>query len=170
MIQPQEHQHYQQWFYSVDTDRSGSITGQELGNIQFNGRAIGPQVGYKLVKVFDRDGSGSIDVREYSILHKFLTLMQNAFMAVDTARQGILAPQAIFTAIQQSGFQVSFPTIQAMARKFDPQNRGIDFATYLFMVAHLAHARTIFEWNDRQRSGQIHLTYDALAHIATDIL
>jgi len=170
MITPQEQQYYQQWFFSVDTDRSGSITGQELAQVQFNGQPIGPQVGFKLVKVFDRDGSGSIDFREYSILHKFMTLMQNAFLANDVQRRGVLLPQQTFQAIQSSGFQVSLPTIQAMAKKFDPTNQGIIFSTYLFMCAHLAHARSIFEWNDRARTGQIHLSYDALAHITTDVL
>jgi Ca2+-binding EF-hand superfamily protein len=170
MIQPHEHQQAAQWFYSVDHDRSGSISGTELAGIQFNGTPIGPQVGFKLIKVFDRDNSGTIDLREYSILHKFLTLMQNAFMSNDQGRQGKLQPQQIFTAIQSSGFQVSLPTIQAMAKKFDPTNTGITFSTYLWICSHLAHARSIFEWNDRARTGNINLTYDALAHIATEIL
>jgi len=170
MIQPHEHQTFQQWFFSVDTDRSGHITGNEIAQIQFNGRPLGPTVGFKLVKVFDRDASGSIDLREYSILHKFLTLMQNAFQQIDQQRLGYLPPQQIFQAIQSSGFQVSLPTIQAMAKKFDPTNRGIDFPTYIFMCAHLAHTRSIFEWNDPRRAGSITLNYDQLAHIATEIL
>lgn len=71
--------------------------------------------------------------------------MQNAFFSIDVQRRGVLAPAQIFQAITASGFQVSMPTIQAMAKKFDPQNAGINFSTYLFMCAHLAHARSIFE-------------------------
>ena len=50
----------QQWFAAVDRDRSGSITPQELQNLSFGGRPLGYQIALKLVKVFDRDRSGSI--------------------------------------------------------------------------------------------------------------
>ena len=58
----------------------------------------------------------------------------------------------------------------ALVQKFSTPGRGVDFPNYLFMCAHLAHLRSIFEWNDTDRDGRITLTYDALAHIGTDIL
>jgi len=154
----------------VDSDRSGTVTGQELGLIQFNGRPIGPQVGFKLVKVFDKDGSGAVDLREYSILHKFLTLMQNAFLTADTQRQGVLAPPAAAQALQASGFPVTQPTIQALIKKFNPTGANLDFPTFLFMVAHLAHSRSVFEKFDHARSGSITLNYDGLVSVATEVL
>jgi len=170
LIQPQEHQYYQQWFYSVDADRSGTVTGQELGLIQFNGQPIGPNVGFKLVKVFDKDGSGAVDLREYSILHKFLTLMQNAFLTADSARQGVLTPTAAAQALTSSGFPVSQPTIQGLIKKFNPTGQNLDFPTFLFMVAHLAQARTVFEKFDRARTGTVSLNYDGLVAVATEVL
>jgi len=137
----------------------------------FNGRPLGPQVGKKLVKVFDKDSSGTIDMREYCILHKFLTEMQALFFAADTDRSGTLDEREVFQAITNCGFQVSFPTVAALCKKFDITGRKMyDFSVFLFMVAHLAHCRSIFEWNDTARTGQIALTYDSLCHIGTDLL
>jgi len=44
----------------VDKDRSGNIQSSELAQIQFNNQPIGINVATKLIKVFDKDGSGSI--------------------------------------------------------------------------------------------------------------
>jgi len=157
-------------FSSVDRDKSGSISAQELSQIQFSGKPIGLAVATKLIKVFDRDQSGSIDFNEYAVLHKFLTTMQNAFFAADRDRSGSIDSNEILSALQQAGFTLSMATIQTYGRKFDPAGRGIDFPNFLWMCAHLAHCRSIFEWNDQQRKGQIVLSYDALCHIAADLL
>jgi len=170
MIQPQEMQTMQQWFASVDRDRSGSISAQELAQIQFASKPLGISVATKLIKVFDRDHSGSIEFAEYAVLHKFLTLMQNAFFTADKDKSGAIDPNEILTALQQAGFNLSMPTVQAYGRKFDPAGRGIDFPNFLWICSHLAHCRSIFEWNDQQRRGSITLTYDALCHIAVDLL
>jgi len=170
MIQPQEMQVMQQWFQSVDRDRSGSISSQELAQIQFSGKPLGVSVATKLIKVFDRDHSGSIDFNEYAVLHKFLTMMQNAFFTADRDRSGTIDPPEILQGLQQAGFSLSMATVQAYGKKFDPNGKGLDFPNFLWMCSHLAHCRSIFEWNDTQRRNQIVLSYDALCHIAVDLL
>jgi len=192
-VSPQEMQVMQQWFASVDRDRSGSISAPELAGILFNQRPIGMGVANKLIRVFDKDGSGTIDFREYCALHQFLNTMQNAFFSADRDRSGYIDANEMFAAMQAASFQLSLPTIQglplllsslllssllclcrcrplALSHKFSIPGRGIDFPNFLFMAAHLAHLRSIFEWNDLDRDGRITLTYDALAHIGTDIL
>jgi peflin len=64
-------------------DRSGSITAAELQHLAFNSRPIGFNIAHKLVAVFDKDRSGSIDFMEYATLHSFLSSMQQAFAAAD---------------------------------------------------------------------------------------
>jgi len=169
-LTPQEQQQCQQWFQLVDKDRSGSIQAIELAEVQFNGKAIGLQVATKLIKVFDRDGSGSIEFNEYCALHKFMMTMQNAFFQADSDRSGTIDSREIWLALTGAGFQISSPTVQAIVQKFDKTGRGLDFSNFLYLCGHLAHVRSIYEWNDPQRRGQIVLTFDNLAHIATDIL
>jgi Ca2+-binding EF-hand superfamily protein len=50
----------QAWFYSVDKDRSGSITYNELANLRFANKPLGVAAAKKLIKVFDKNYSGSI--------------------------------------------------------------------------------------------------------------
>jgi len=96
--------------------------------------------------------------------------MQNSFFTADKDRSGTIDAQEIHAALIQAGFQLSMPTVQAAVAKFDPTRRGLDFPNFLFLCAHLAHCRSIFEWNDAQRSGQIHITYDAFCHIGIDLI
>jgi Ca2+-binding EF-hand superfamily protein len=163
-------QRFQQWFRSVDRDNSGSISAPELAGIQFGNRPIGAPVAAKLIKVFDKDHSGTVDFNEYVALQRFLEHVSNAFFAADKDRSGTIDAQEILTALGQAGFQLSMPTIQAAVAKFDTTRRGLDFANFLFVCAHLAHCRSIFEWNDTQRTGQIHVGYDAFCHIGIDLI
>jgi len=169
-ITPQELQVMQQWFQSVDQDRSGTISAQELAGVLFNGKPIGLPVALKLIRVFDKDNSGSIEFREYASLHKFMQNMQNAFFAADRDRSGFIDANEMQQAIGGAGFQLSQPTLQAISTKFSVPGRGVDFPNYLFLCAHLAQMRAIFEWNDTDKDGRITLTFDALAHIGTAIL
>ncbi len=87
----------QAWFHSVDRDRSGSITANEIASskdnpptlhvcsitlsrelmpcnssiylVTFNGVPLGFDVATKLVKVFDRDGNRSIGILTLLSLH-----------------------------------------------------------------------------------------------------
>jgi len=162
-------QSLQQWFRSVDRDNSGTVQTQELAGIQFDGKPLGTQVATKLVKVFDKDQSGAIDFNEYVALQRFLELMQRAFLAA-VGEGSTISPKDILTATGQAGFELSITTIEAAVRKFDPTCRGLDFPSFLYICAHFAHCRSIFEWNDQQRVGKIQLTYDALCHIGIELL
>eukprot|EP01125_Pyxidicula_operculata_P004390 TRINITY_DN1671_c0_g1_i4.p1 TRINITY_DN1671_c0_g1~~TRINITY_DN1671_c0_g1_i4.p1 ORF type:complete len:309 (-),score=113.63 TRINITY_DN1671_c0_g1_i4:73-999(-) len=169
-LSPQEYQQCQQWFQSVDRDRSGTVSVPELSQVQFNGRPIGAPVAAKLIKVFDKDQSGSVDLNEYCSLHKFLNIMQAAFFRADADRSGTIGANELYQALSSAGFQLSQQTVTAVTKKFDTTGRGLDFPTFLFVCGHLAHIRSIFEWNDQQRTNQITLNFDQFAHVGTDLL
>merc|ERR1712137_1070474 len=64
-IQQAEMNKLRAWFASVDSDRSGSISHVELARLTFGGFPLGLDIAIKLVKVFDRDRSGTIEFYEY---------------------------------------------------------------------------------------------------------
>jgi len=167
---PQAFAALQQWFNSVDQDRSGTINANEIANIRFAGQPLGLEVATKLIKVFDKDQSGSIEFVEYAILHQFLNVIQNAFFTADANRSGTIDAREIYTALQTAGFTLNFNTVQAAVTKFDTSKTGLNFQQFLLLCSHLSHLRSIFDWNDAQRSGRISLSYDQLCLIGTDIL
>jgi Ca2+-binding EF-hand superfamily protein len=170
-ITPQQLGIIRAWFDSVDRNRSGSISAMELAMANFGGRPLGFELSNKFIKVFDKDRSGTIEFNEYLGLHQFLTVMTNAFIMGDRDRSGYLDPTEIFTALMAGGFQLSLPTVQALVAKFDRARTGmITYETFLLMTAHLAHVRSIFEWNDPSRTGRVTYNYDQLTLVTTDVL
>jgi len=165
----------QSWFSSVDTDRSGTISANELALLQFGGRPLGFRTAKKLITVFDKRQMGSVDFPEYASLHQFLNKMQSDFFQADRDRSGFLDPNEIFGALQNAGFQLSLPTVQAICNKFDttPPGQpklGLAFENFLQVVAHLAAVRSIFEWNDVQKNGRVTFSYDQMAHVTTHLM
>ncbi len=137
-------QEYQQWFNAVDKDRSGSISAQELMLLAFGGKPLGLETAKKLISVFDRDKSATIDINEYAVLHKFLTAMQNAFFAADKDRNGTLDAQEIYTAVVSAGFTLQFNALQAFYRKYTVGKPGMDFVSFISMITTIALVRVSY--------------------------
>jgi len=155
----------QAWFTSVDLDRSGTITANELAAITFNGVPLGPLVATKLVQVFDKDRSGSIVFYEYAAMHKFLSTLQTSFFASDTDRSGRIDAREIHAALAKTGLQVGLPAVQCLMTKYDKSGYGLIFQDFLLLCATIAQGRSLFQWRDTSRTGQISINLDQLLEL-----
>jgi len=168
-IQQAEMQKLQAWFASVDSDRSGSITATELQRVTFGGYTLGLDNAIKLVKVFDKDRSGTIDFYEYAALHQFITLMQSAFTQADHDRNGALDAREIHTALGKSGFTIGLQPTQLFFAKVSQGGQTINFPQFLRMGADIALLKSKFEWADSDRDGTIHINFGQLLEICADL-
>jgi len=168
-INPQEMYEIQSWFASIDLDRSGSITANEIAAITFNGVPLGLEVASKLVQVFDRDRSGNVSFHEYASMHKFLSTLQAAFFAADQDRSGRIDAREIYNALARCGFTASFPSIQALMYKYDKTGYGLMFQDFLKVCSTIAQTRSLFQWKDPQRTGQISVTQDQLIELVAQM-
>jgi len=170
-VSPMEMQTMQAWFTSMDRNRTGQITATELANLALQFGPIGFPTAKVLVKVFDKDYSGTIDFNEFVSLNQFVLRMQASFFQADLNRTGTLDAKEIFNALSSAGFQMSLPTVQAICLKYDKSGSGqVGFESFIQICAHLAAVRSIFEWNDPQRVGKVTLTYDQLSHITIHLM
>lgn len=117
MMQPHEVLEATAWFGAIDRDRSGHITANELQQCTFANVPLGFDTAAKLIRVFDKNYSGHIDVYEYCAMHKFLSIMQNAFFAGDRDRSGRLDAIEIHTALGVGQLTVALPAVQALYNK-----------------------------------------------------
>jgi len=152
----------------MDKDRSGSIAANELANVAIGGTPIGIETAGKLIRVFDVDKNGTIDFYEYAALHKFLLSMQALFQQQDRDRSGTLDANEIGSALAAGGFRMGPLAIQSLFRKYNKSGYGITTVEFLGLVAHVAQVKSIFEWRDKQRSGQVVLDMDSLLEITSD--
>merc|ERR1711991_93411 len=111
---PHEKQEAKAWFAAIDRDRSGSITANEIAQCTFANQPLGWDTAAKLVRVFDKDMSGSIDQFEYFCMHKFLSLMQHAFFSGDKDRSGRLDAREIHTALGVGQMQVPMQAVNVL--------------------------------------------------------
>eukprot|EP01117_Protostelium_nocturnum_P011795 TRINITY_DN42_c0_g1_i2.p1 TRINITY_DN42_c0_g1~~TRINITY_DN42_c0_g1_i2.p1 ORF type:complete len:297 (+),score=109.28 TRINITY_DN42_c0_g1_i2:127-1017(+) len=161
---------FQQMFQTADKDRSGNISFNELATMPFCGRTIGLQNAKILMRVFDKDRSGTIDFIEFATLYQFLNSMAGAFQQADADRSGYLDSREIHSAVSGAGFQVSLPTIQEICAGFpimgsQIRGAGVSFDQFISICSRLAAVRSIFEWNDVNRTGRVTFTYDQLSQI-----
>ena len=171
MIQPHERQEMSAWFAAIDRDHSGHITANEIQACTFANVPLGYDTAAKLVRVFDKDHNGWIGFTEYCSLHKFLSLMQQAFFAGDTDRSGTLDAREIHHALQVGRMQVAFSAVQALYNKYNRDGRGVAFGDFLQLVAHIACAKSVFNWEDRAQGGRgtVNVTFDKFLEMSGNI-
>lgn len=139
----------QQWFFSVDKDRSGQITAVELAEFRgtFLPTNLGLDLADKLVRVFDKDRTNAVEFNEFVLLFRFLEAMHKAFVDADRDRSQTLEAGEIHQAFQNSGFtMLDRKAIDALFRKYDLQRVGsVSLNGFLAMAADVAIIRTKFE-------------------------
>ena len=125
-------------FNAVDLDRSGKITFNELQKVltmpgsELQGSIFSERCAKRLVRMFDRNGNGSVDFEEYSALHQYLIQMKAGFESVDTNKSGKVEFSEVTTTLSRVGFNFSPQVIQKLFKMFDFQNKGaLEFDGYI---------------------------------------
>lgn len=172
MIAAQEWAEIQQWFFAVDQDRSGHITAVEVARCTFGGFPLGFETARKLVRVFDRDGTGTITFHEYAAMHKFIALCQHGFFTADRDRSGRLALNEIFTALGVTQMGASFPSVQALFNAYVRDPYGLTFSEYLQLACHIAATKTAFLQENAMQGnrGVVQLDFDKLLFVSAKIV
>eukprot|EP01089_Gocevia_fonbrunei_P011144 TRINITY_DN2425_c0_g1_i5.p2 TRINITY_DN2425_c0_g1~~TRINITY_DN2425_c0_g1_i5.p2 ORF type:complete len:247 (-),score=70.42 TRINITY_DN2425_c0_g1_i5:1100-1840(-) len=167
-LNPTELQQMQQWFSSMDRDKSGSVAANELANVAIGGIVLGLENGCALIRVFDVDKNGTIDFYEYAALHKFLLNMQQLFAIGDKDRSGKLDQNEISQALVAGGFRLGPLAVTSLYRKYNKSGFGISQADFIGLVAHVALVRSIFEAKDFNKTGTVPITEEQLVEITSN--
>lgn len=171
------------WFRGVDRDGSGFIDAKELATMQlpgqgsWRGKCLGAAAADSLISLFDRDNSRTIDFYEFVSMYEFIDQMQHAFYIGDADGGGTLDSAEIHHALMHGGFAINSQVSYIFYRKYDalrPDQRGLDFLSFMLMVAELAIIRTKFSLFDADQDGLIDLNdflclYFSLAQSAKPI-
>lgn len=87
----------QQWFTSVDKDRSGRIESKELQVALANGKGqhfsdIACQM---MIGMFDKDKNGTVDVYEFQQLYNYINQWLGVFRMYDRDQSGCIEEQEL---------------------------------------------------------------------------
>ncbi|KAF4598849.1 hypothetical protein EYR38_007259 [Pleurotus pulmonarius] len=168
-----------QWFSTVDTDRSGHISAQELERALINGdwTPFDLDTVKLLMSIFDTDRSGTIGFNEFAGLWKYIKDWQGVFRHFDRDRSGSIDGQELHAALSQFGYNLSPQILDQVQRKYDspvsgsdikasgvvrpgqPQP-GISFDRFVRACVVIKQLTESFQRLDTQRSGWVQMSYE----------
>jgi len=153
------------WFASVDTDRSKTISVTELAQYPFNNKPLGFDLARQLLKVFDKDNSGSLQFYEFASLYHVLTLLLQTFNTIPKSGNSV-PTQNVLAPLQGLGFPITQDGLTAFAGRYEPPLQGqLSWDAFLALGVYLSRVRSLFEWSDTDKDGKITLTFEQLAQL-----
>jgi len=108
------------WFVSIDKDRSGAITLQELQKALVNGdfTPFDLDTVKLLMNIFDVDRSGTIGFNEFAGIWKYIKDWQGVFLHFDRDRSGTIDGNELQAALSQFGYTLSPQLLNLLQRKY----------------------------------------------------
>eukprot|EP00727_Mastigamoeba_balamuthi_P006767 m51a1_g2710 hypothetical protein (343) ;mRNA; r:823051-824923 len=162
-------------FDSVDLDRNGVISVEELSRLSFVGRMLPERTVARVHRVFDQDSSGAIEFNEFKYMHKFVREINEAFVVADSGRTGQISVEAAVMALQRSGFSASAEavrrTVAALQMADMKQQRPVlDFDDYLRLATHIAVVNTLFQLRNTGNADRITMDFTQLCELAAGMI
>ncbi|XP_063680006.1 programmed cell death protein 6-like isoform X1 [Bolinopsis microptera] len=161
--QPMAQPNLNQIFASVDKDRSGMISVNELQSALSNGtwQPFNPETIRLMISMFDKDGNGTINFQEFGALWKYINDWQNTFRYYDRDNSGSIDQNELQTAIASFGFSLSPKFYRLVVRKFDRDgNQRITFDDFIQCLVIIQTLSAAFQRKDTNRNGWIQINYE----------
>jgi Ca2+-binding EF-hand superfamily protein len=164
----------QQWFESVDTDKSGRISPQELQRaLALGGLNFSMKLASSLIRMHDVNGSNTLDFHEFVALHTYLQTLQQTFATCDRDRSGKLNLQQVQDALRRLGFDLDMQPEGAfykLVQSYDfHQESAIVLDSFIAMCIQLRNAQRVFNLFDAQRTGRITLDFNQFVWSAAQL-
>jgi len=152
-----------QWFQAVDQDRSGKITADELRQALTNSNwsHFNPETCRLMIGMFDKDGSGTIDIYEFAALWKYIQDWKNCFDGFDRDRSGTIDANELNTAFNSFGYRLSPQFCNLCVQKFDrASTRTMKFDDFIQCCVMLKSLTDSFRRFDSNQNGVITINYE----------
>ncbi|EDO38075.1 predicted protein, partial [Nematostella vectensis] len=157
---------------AVDQDRTGKITASELraALVNSNWSQFNEETCRMMIGMFDKDGSGTIDIYEFAALWQYIQQWKNCFDSFDRDRSGTIDAGELNTAFSTFGYRLSPQFCNLCVQKFDRSDRNTmkfdDFIQCCVMLKSLTDA---FRKYDVQQSGQVTISYEQVSTLKRKI-
>jgi len=163
-----------QWFTAVDTDRSGSISVNELQAALVNGNwsHFDLDTVKMLMNMFDTDRSGTIGFAEFSGLWKYISDWQGVFRHFDRDRSGSIDGQELSEALRTFGYNLAPSLLVLIEQKYAAgptsgygTSPGITFDRFVRACVTVKTLTEAFQRVDSDRDGWVTISYEEFMKI-----
>ncbi|KAK9239756.1 hypothetical protein V1525DRAFT_424465 [Lipomyces kononenkoae] len=131
-----------QIFSTVDKDGSGKLSGSELRSalVNFDKTKFDPETIRLMIKLFDSDGSGTINYAEFKRLWNYLGEWLERFQQFDLDHNTTISLDEFSLALKSFGFQFSPRFVRFMFNYYDKRGTG-SISFDLFVQANITVQR-----------------------------
>ncbi|KAF8275260.1 EF-hand [Lactarius quietus] len=163
-----------QWFNAVDTDRSGSISVNELQAALVNDFDL--DTVKMLMNMFDTDRSGTIGFAEFSGLWKYISDWQGVFRHFDRDRSGSIDGHELSEALRTFGYNLAPSLLVLMSRNMVSSGPttgygtapGITFDRFVRACVTVKTLTEAFQRVDSDRDGWVTISYEEFMKVNAD--
>ncbi|KAE9406768.1 EF-hand [Gymnopus androsaceus JB14] len=162
------------YFTGVDTDRSGSITANELQQALVNGNwtKFDLDTVKMLMSIFDVDRSGTINYNEFAGLWKYIQDWQGVFRHFDRDQSGTIEGHELAEALRSFGYNLSPQLLRLIEQKYASAPTsgygpppGITFDRFVRACVVVKTLTESFQRADVNRSGYVQFSYEQFMSI-----
>lgn len=160
-------------FCAANSSRSGSLTEAELGSALVNGdySSFHPRTVRLMIRMFDRDGTQTINFDEFVSLWRYLAAWRELFDGFDRDRSGRISRPEFEDALVAFGYRLSpkfialiFGVFEAKGKQMsatkDPVSSGMSFDLFVQACISLKRMTDVFKRYDDDRDGYITLSFE----------
>ncbi|PAV79006.1 hypothetical protein WR25_10722 [Diploscapter pachys] len=156
-------QNLQAIFQSVDKDRSGLISADELQRALSNGtwNPFNPETCRLMIGMFDSDNDGAINFMEFEALWKYINDWTQCFRSFDLDSSGNIDKGELQNALTRFGYRLSDQFYNLLMMKFDRTHTSrINFDDFIQLCVVLQTLTAAFRDKDTDRDGVITIRYE----------
>ncbi|KIK63620.1 hypothetical protein GYMLUDRAFT_241543 [Collybiopsis luxurians FD-317 M1] len=162
------------YFSGVDTDRSGSITANELQQALVNGNwtKFDLDTVKMLMSIFDVDRSGTINYNEFAGLWKYIQDWQNVFRHFDRDHSGTIEGHELSEALRSFGYNLSPNLLRLIEQKYASAPvsgygppPGITFDRFVRACVVVKTLTEAFQRSDVSGTGYVQFSYEQFMSI-----
>lgn len=152
----------QKWFNNLDPKSNGKITAKDLQLAfeTFQGKHFSDAACKFVVRLFDLDKNGGLDIQEFEQLYYHIKVWVNAFNTYDRNRTGYLDEKELDLALKHMEISFSPEFIRFLITRNDPVGRRISLDQFIVTCVQIQKFGEEFLKMDQERSGTVLLKYE----------
>ncbi|KAG5869133.1 hypothetical protein JTB14_006711 [Gonioctena quinquepunctata] len=156
------HPAVEKWFRAMDTKNEGKITSRELQQAfeTFQGRHFSDSACKFVVRIFDLDRNGGLDIKEFESLYYHIKLWINAFNSYDRDQSGFLDENELDYALKHLDINFTPEFIKFLITRSNPKANKISLDQYIVTCIQIQKFTDEFKSRDLDYSGNINIKYE----------
>lgn len=161
-------------FRAANVSHSGALTELELGSALVNGdyTSFHPKTVKMMIRMFDRNSSGTISFDEFVSLWRYLAAWRELFDRFDEDRSGRISLQEFEKSLAAFGYRLSPPFVSVLFTTFESKGRqraahlmgpakmGMSFDLFVQACISLRRMTDVFKRYDDDRDGYITVSFE----------